>query len=116
MRRYVTDAGELLPAAQAGPFRLHDAKSAEGGAARRGLRRLGGADRPAPAEEDLARVRPDLDGHEIMRLLNVPPGPVVGRAWRYLKELRLEHGPLGKEKAEQALLEWARAEGVLRDE
>ncbi|PZM98197.1 MAG: CCA tRNA nucleotidyltransferase [Actinobacteria bacterium] len=117
VRRYVTDAGELLP-------RLH--KLVRSDCTTRNRRKAAqlAADYDAleariarlQAEEDLARVRPDLDGHEIMRLLNVPPGPVVGRAWRYLKELRLEHGPLGKEKAEQALLEWARAEGVLRDE
>jgi len=43
----------------------------------------------------------------------VPPGPLVGSAWSYLKELRLEQGPLGREAAEAALLEWARREGVL---
>ena len=43
-----------------------------------------------PDQEDLAKVRPDLDGNAIMTLLGVPPGPVVGKAWAYLKELRLE--------------------------
>ena len=50
-------------------------------------------------KEDLARVRPDLDGNEIMEILGLEPGPEVGKAWAYLKELRLEHGPLGKEEA-----------------
>lgn len=117
VRRYVADAGELLP-------RLH--KLTRSDCTTRNKRKAAqlAADYDAleariariQAEEDLKRVRPDLDGHEIMRLLNVPPGPIVGRAWRYLKELRLEHGPLGKEKAEQVLLEWARAEGILRDQ
>ena len=45
------------------------------------------------AREDLQRVRPDLDGNEIMELLGIPAGPQVGEAWRHLKELRLDRGP-----------------------
>jgi poly(A) polymerase len=52
------------------------------------------------------RVRPDLDGNEIMELLGIPAGPQVGEAWRYLKELRLERGPLSREEAEAELLAW----------
>ena len=58
------------------------------------------------AAEDLARVRPDLDGNAIMELLGVPPGPIVGQAWRHLKELRLDRGPLSRDEAEDALREW----------
>jgi len=65
------------------------------------------------AEEDLARVRPDLDGNAIMELLGVPPGPVVGKAWKYLKDLRLERGPLSRDEAEAELMKWARSEGLL---
>ncbi|WP_026924444.1 CCA tRNA nucleotidyltransferase [Glycomyces arizonensis] len=70
------------------------------------------------AEEDLRAVRPDLDGNAIMELLGLPPGPEVGRAWKHLKELRLERGPLPREEAESALLDWAAAEGLAprRDE
>jgi poly(A) polymerase len=64
------------------------------------------------AEEDLARVRPDLDGNEIMRLLNVPPGPIVGKAWKYLKDLRLDRGPLEHDEAVAELFQWARDQGV----
>ena len=56
--------------------------------------------------EDLARVRPDLDGNRIMELLGISPGPDVGAAWRFLKELRLERGPLDPADAEQELLRW----------
>ncbi|MGW1452944.1 CCA tRNA nucleotidyltransferase, partial [Micromonospora sp. NPDC002411] len=49
----------------------------------------------------------------IMELLGVPPGPVVGRAWKHLKELRLEHGPLDRDAAEVELLRWARTEGLV---
>jgi poly(A) polymerase len=64
------------------------------------------------AAEDLARVRPDLDGNAIMDLLGVPPGPIVGAAWRYLKDLRLDRGPLSREEAEAELLRWARERGI----
>src|SRR5439155_11466962 len=59
------------------------------------------------AQEDLARIRPDLDGNDIMRLLGIPPGPAVGKAWRYLKELRLDRGPLPRAEAEAELMRWA---------
>ena len=41
-----------------------------------------------------------------MAILGVPPGPLVGRAWQHLKELRLEHGPLSPEDAEAELRRW----------
>ncbi|GAA2270829.1 CCA tRNA nucleotidyltransferase [Glycomyces scopariae] len=64
------------------------------------------------AEEDLRAVRPDLDGNAIMELLGLRPGPEVGRAWAFLKELRLERGPLPREAAESELLAWAAREGI----
>jgi poly(A) polymerase len=42
-----------------------------------------------------------------MELLGLPPGPDVGRAWRYLKEMRLDRGPLSREEAEAELRRWA---------
>ena len=64
------------------------------------------------AEEDLRAVRPDLDGNEIMALLGLPPGPLVGAAWRFLKELRLDRGPLAHDEAVAELLRWARDRGL----
>ena len=58
------------------------------------------------AKEDLDRVRPDLDGNAIMQLLDIPPGPQVGEAWNFLKELRLDRGPLSADEAEAELLAW----------
>jgi len=114
VRRYVTDAGDLLP-------RLHRLTRSDCTTRNRRKAAQLAADYDAlqeriarlQGEEDLARVRPDLDGNAIMELLGVPPGPVVGRAWRHLKELRLERGPLSRDEAEAELLAWARAEGVL---
>jgi poly(A) polymerase len=63
-------------------------------------------------EEELDKIRPDLDGEEIMRILGLKPGPLVGKAWNYLLELRLSEGPLGAERATEELLRWASAEGL----
>ena len=112
VRRYVTDAGPLLP-------RLHKLVRADCTTrnARRAARlqasyhNLERRIEELAAEEDLKRVRPDLDGNEIMQILGIPPGPQVGEAWRYLKELRLDHGPLTREEATAELLAWWRARG-----
>jgi poly(A) polymerase len=113
VRRYVTDAGPLLD-------RLHRLTRSDCTTRNRRKAAQLAADYDAleeriswlAAEEDLARVRPDLDGNAIMELLGVPPGPIVGQAWRYLKELRLEHGPLSPAEAEAELLRWARDQGI----
>ncbi|MDS1271458.1 CCA tRNA nucleotidyltransferase [Lipingzhangella sp. LS1_29] len=57
-------------------------------------------------EEELSQLRPDLDGNEIQEVLGIGPGPLVGKAWRFLLELRMEHGPLGKEAAAEELRRW----------
>jgi len=57
-------------------------------------------------QEELNKIRPDLSGDQIMEILNIKPSPLVGRAYDFLLELRLEHGPLGEEKAKTELLNW----------
>lgn len=57
-------------------------------------------------EEELAAIRPDLDGEDIMRILDVSPGPAVGAAYKFLLELRLDAGPLGQEEATERLRQW----------
>ncbi len=112
VRRYVTDAGPLLP-------RLHKLVRADCTTRnkRRAARLQASYDRleariaELAAQEDLARVRPDLDGNQIMELLDIPAGPQVGEAWRFLKELRLERGPLTTEEATAELLKWWRSRG-----
>ena len=63
--------------------------------------------------EELGSMRPDLDGTQIMELLGIGAGPVVGEAYRFLLELRIEEGPLGEERAAAELRDWwaARADG-----
>jgi poly(A) polymerase len=58
-------------------------------------------------EEELNAIRPDLDGNEIQEILGVGPGPLIGKAWRFLLELRLENGPMEKADAAEALRRWA---------
>jgi len=107
VRRYVTDAGPLLP-------RLHKLVRADCTTRnkRRAARLQASYDEleariaDLAAREDLARVRPDLDGNQIIELLGIPAGPEVGEAWRFLKELRLERGPLSTEEATEELLAW----------
>jgi poly(A) polymerase len=57
-------------------------------------------------QEELQRIRPDLDGNQIMEHLGIGPGPDVGKAWKFLYELRLEEGPLGEEEARRRLDDW----------
>jgi poly(A) polymerase len=107
VRRYVADAGPLLP-------RLHALTRSD--CTTRNLRKAEALSRSYDdleariarlrEQEELDSIRPDLDGNAIMELLGVPPGPVVGRAWKHLKELRMERGPLSRADAEAELRAW----------
>lgn len=57
-------------------------------------------------EEELSKIRPDLDGGKVMEILNIKPSAVVGQALDFLLELRLEDGPLGEDRAKAELLKW----------
>ncbi len=111
VRRYVTDAGHLLP-------RLHKLVRADSttrnrrkaAALQRSYDDLESRIERIRAEEDLARIRPDLDGNAIMELLGLEPGPLVGKAWKHLRDIRLDRGPLPREEAEAELLRWWRAQ------
>ena len=107
VRRYVRDAGELLT-------HLHVLTRAD--CTTRNQRKaellaktydeLESRIARLAAEEELAAIRPDLDGAEVMELLKLKPSREVGLALDFLLELRLEHGPLGKERATTELLNW----------
>ena len=62
-------------------------------------------------EEELASIRPDLDGNAIMGILGIPAGPLVGEAYRFLLEHRMENGPQTPEQARQVLLDWWASRG-----
>lgn len=113
VRRYVRDAGDLLP-------RLHVLTRADcttrnqrkADRLRRTYDELESRIERLSEEEELASIRPDLDGNQIMEILGVPAGPQVGAAYRHLLELRLDHGPMGYDEARDALLEWAAGQGI----
>jgi poly(A) polymerase len=107
VRRYVTDAGPLLD-------RLH--KLVRSDTTTRNKRKAATLaatydhleERIARLreQEELDAIRPDLDGTEIMAILGIPPGPLVGEAYRHLLELRMERGPLGHDSAVEELRSW----------
>jgi len=113
VRRYVRDAGHLLP-------RLHKLTRAD--CTTRNRRKAAALSRAyddlerrierLAQEEELAKIRPELDGNEIQDILGIKPGPIVGKAWKFLYELRLDRGVIGKEAATRELLDWARAQGL----
>jgi poly(A) polymerase len=113
VRRYVRDAGPLLT-------RLHvltraDCTTRNKAKAQRLERAYDNLERRIAAlaeQEELDKIRPDLDGNEIMKILGIPRGPLVGQAYRFLLELRMEHGPLGHDRAAQELRRWAGREGL----
>lgn len=107
VRRYVTDAGPLLE-------RLHRLTRSDCTTRnKRKAARLSGAyddleTRIAELreKEELASIRPELDGEQIMSLLSIAPGREVGAAYAFLLELRMEGGPIGEDAAREALLKW----------
>ena len=113
VRRYVTDAGDQLE-------RLHLLVRSD--CTTRNRRRaaalaasyddLEARIAALRAQEELDRIRPDLSGEDVMALLGLPPGRTVGAALKHLLALRMEHGPLGRERAEAELRAWAAAEGL----
>ncbi len=113
VRRYVRDAGPLLS-------RLHALTRADCTTrnARKAARLAASYDALEARiavlreQEELDAIRPELDGDAIMRILGLKPGPLVGKAWNFLLELRLSEGMVGTERATQELLRWAAGEGL----
>jgi poly(A) polymerase len=107
VRRYVRDAGDQL-------IRLHKLTRAD--CTTRNKRKADNLARTYDSleqrinqlqlEEELNAIRPTLDGQQIMNLLGIKPGPLVGKAYNYLLELRLDRGPMTEEQATQELLAW----------
>ena len=107
VRRYVRDAGELLT-------HLHLLTRAD--CTTRNKQKADGLAKiydqleerieVLMAQEELNKIRPDLTGDQIMQILGIKPSPMVGKAYDFLLELRLEHGPQGEEKATAELLKW----------
>jgi poly(A) polymerase len=113
VRRYVHDAGPYLP-------QLH--RLVRSDCTTRNRRKAAMLDRAYDdleerierlrRQEELDAIRPDLDGNQVIELLGVPPGPVVGKALKHLLGLRMEYGPLGHDRAVEELRAWAREQGI----
>jgi poly(A) polymerase len=113
VRRYVRDAGPLLTRLHAltrADCTTRNAKKAARLAATYDA--LEARIEVLREQEELDKIRPELDGEEIMRVLGLKPGPLVGKARDFMLELRLSEGMLGRERATQELLRWAAAGGL----
>ena len=107
VRRYITDAGPLLP-------RLHRLTRSD--CTTRNVRKAQRLSRTYDEleariarlleQEELAAVRPELDGNQIAELLGIRPGPLLGRAYKHLLAVRLDRGPIGEDAAREELLAW----------
>jgi poly(A) polymerase len=108
VRRYVRDAGDELE-------RLHMLTRADcttrnqrkADRLRRSYDELEERIARLSEEEELASLRPDLDGNQIMETLGIGPGREVGEAYHHLLELRMDRGPMSEDEAREALLAWA---------
>lgn len=107
VRRYVRDAGDQLE-------RLHVLTRADcttrnqrkADRLRRTYDELEARIARLSEEEELASMRPDLDGNQIMELLGIGPGREIGEAYKFLLELRMDRGPIGPDAAREELLAW----------
>jgi poly(A) polymerase len=113
LRRYVRDAGPLLDklnqlvradCTTRNPFKAKALAALQDDLELR-IARLA-------EQENLERIRPPLDGNEVMEHLGIKPGPTVGEALDYLLELRLERGPIAKDEALALLEAWAEERGL----
>ncbi|MFF5262538.1 CCA tRNA nucleotidyltransferase [Actinomadura viridis] len=114
VRRYVRDAGPLLS-------RLHKLTRADcttrnkrkADRLRRTYDDLETRIERLAEEEELAAMRPEIDGNEIQEILGITPGPLVGRAYKFLLDLRLDRGIIGRDAAAAELRRWGVEQGIL---
>jgi poly(A) polymerase len=112
VRRYVRDAGPYLDLLN--ELTRCDCTTRNAAKARALARRMDELEARIAElreQEELDRLRPDLDGNQVMAILGIGPGRAVGQALDYLMELRLDEGPLGEEAATARLKEWWAARG-----
>ena len=110
VRRYVRDAGDLL--AHLHVLTRADCTTRNAKKADRLARTYDGLEEriaKLAQEEELSKIRPDLDGAQVMSLLKIKPSADVGKALDFLMELRMERGPLGEERATEELMQWWKA-------
>jgi poly(A) polymerase len=107
VRRYIRDAGDLL--AHLHVLTRADCTTRNKNKAEKLAKTYDSLEERIAAlmeEEELNKIRPDLDGVAIMKILGISPSPIVGKAYQYLLDMRMEQGPLGEERATAELLTW----------
>lgn len=107
VRRYVRDAGPLL--GKLNELTRCDCTTRNRRKAEMLSRRMDALEERIESlreQEAIDALRPDLDGQQVMALLDLPPGREVGQALRFLLDARMEEGPLGEEEATRRLLAW----------
>jgi poly(A) polymerase len=113
VRRYVRDAGPLLePLNHLVRQDCTTRNKAKARALNRRIDELEARIAQLREQEELDRIRPPLDGRQVMSFLGVEPGPIVGEALDELLEIRLDEGPIGEDEAYRRLAEWARERGI----
>ncbi len=109
VRRYVRDAGDLL--ADLNMLTRCDCTTRNAKRAARLSRRMDELEQriaELAAQEEIAALRPELDGNQVIELLGIRPGPLVGEAMDHLMEIRLEEGLIGDEEIRKRLDAWWR--------
>jgi poly(A) polymerase len=113
VRRYVRDAGHLLDdlnhLTRCDCTTRNQKKAAQ--LARR-MDELEARIAELQEQEELAKIKPPLDGKQVMELLGIPAGPTVGKALAFLLEERLERGPIAEDDARKLLFDWAHEHGI----
>ena len=107
VRRYVRDAGDYLP--ELNVLVRCDCTTRNEKKAKILARRMDEMEAriaEVAEREELAQLRPELDGQKVMELLGVTAGPAVGAALEFLMDIRLEEGILGEEVITQRLRDW----------
>jgi poly(A) polymerase len=113
VRRYVRDAGDLLD--ELNELTRCDCTTRDERKAKALARRMDELEAriaQLAEREELAKIKPPLDGKQVMAFLDVPPGPVVGEALAFLLDIRLDEGPISEDDARDRLAAWAADQGI----
>jgi poly(A) polymerase len=112
VRRYVVDSGSMyarlnrLTRADVTTSNVHKAEMFDAA-----MDELEARVRDLKKKEDLSKVRPELDGTEIMKILGIKPGPEVGVAYKHMLAVRMDRGEIGHDAAVAELKSWWKDQG-----
>lgn len=115
VRRYVNDAGSPEQLRRLNLLTRADVTTRNAAKRRRFARAMDHLEErieALAAQEELDAIRPAVDGTQVMAYLGIPPGPLVGKAWRWLKDKALELGPVGEDEGYALLDQWAAEQGI----